>query len=290
MASSNARRTARIAAQAEQEHAQITSAADIAALEKQIADPTEPEGEIVRGGEDDDRITIGLGAITELMQQLPSPNDLLGREVAQSLKAAGAGFFPACLGMASYDVARRGVAYEYNGQVIVRGMGRFLQSQARTILTQAYYALRNAAREYQRWQLLDQSLRLARQTDFQRTRPGQDEDGVSEASWVDGDDRYDPSKAQADRATQALEEALPFVAAAYVFCQRVPGMTDDMPITAKVKPQSVAKAAERPETNADRMRRAGRWVDGAAPDVRDAELQRTLEQSEEAETAERQAA
>lgn len=266
----HARNNARLAAQAEQDHAAKTSGAEIDGMEELLPGDT---------GSDtpNDRIIIGLGQLTEMLEQMPSPAELLGAETVARLKAGAADLWKGSLAMASFDVNRRQLAYEYNGQVIVRGMGRFMQSQARGVLSQAYYALRTAVREYGRWQLLDQSLRLARQTDYQHTRPGQAEDGVTEASWIDGDDGFDPSKRQADRFADALQEALPFVAAAYLFCSRVPGMTDDNPITSSVKKAKLTVAAERPQTMADRMRAAkpasgvGEFLDAqpapAAPDA-----------------------
>lgn len=246
--SANAHRRAAAQAQAEQTHAADTAAAETAELANAMGEP-DAHGE-------PDRQTISLGNLTELMQELPDLNALLGAETVARLKASGPDMWKASLGMASYDLGRRNLAYEYQGKVIVRQMGRFLQSQARGMLTQAFYALRNAVREHARWRLLDQSLRLARQTDYLRTRPGQEEDGVSEAPWIDGDDSFDPSKRQADRAAEALMEALPFVAAAYIFCQRVPGMTDDEPVTASVRKAQTQEAKARPQTMADRMRAA----------------------------------
>jgi hypothetical protein len=241
-----ARKNAQIATTEALHHANTTAQDEIAAAEAAVTDPAG----------DDDRITIGLGQITELLQQIKSPADTLGVETVARLKAAGAEMWKASLGMSAHDMGRRKPAYEYDGRVIVRTMGRFLQSQARVILTQAYYSLRQAVRESKRFDMLDTTMRLARQTSYHIDRPGAAEDGVSDAPWIDGDDAFDPTKKQGDLAGDALMEALPFVAAAFIFCAKVPGLTDDEPITAKVKAAAVTERKVRPQTMADRMRAA----------------------------------
>ncbi len=247
-----ARTTARLDNAEAHAHADTTAAREVASVE-QSGDY--PEGAPV--GDEDGRITIGLGALSEMLAQMPKPAALIGEAAAADVKQMGLDFVRAAMQMdALHTDGRRSLAYEYQGRVIVRTQGRFLQSQARSLLTQAYYAMRSAVREYRRFKLLDDTMRLARQTAYHVDRPGAAAEGVTEANWIDGDDRFDPAKAAADRAANALVEALPYVAAAFALCGKVPTLTDGEPITVKIRPMAPAEAGPKPETMADRMRAA----------------------------------
>jgi hypothetical protein len=210
---------------------------------------------------EDERETIGLGLLTEMMQQLPNPADLLSKAVTDGFKQAAHDHYVHTLRLAPFDVERRALAYEYDGRVIVRTHGRLMQSMARDMLTQAFYSCRTAHREVARWRRMDLVLREQRQVDYAKSRPGQAEEAVADAPWLDGDDRFDPTKQAAQRAEDAMMEACAYVALAFTYGTRVPKATDGEPITARVKMRSQPQQQATPvQTAADRLRSAGAWV------------------------------
>ena len=260
MAKNASRRVAREQLATELNHASNVSAAETdaaalaAATPKGAAEPAAPEPAPPAS----ERMVIDLGTLTEMMRSLPNPADVLGVERNDELKDRAKRVWTATLALGDGQPP----AYEYQGRTILRPVGQLLKSHSRTALSQAYYSLRTAIREHRRFQMLDQMGQEARQTSHQPSRPGTEVEGVTDAPWLDGDDRFDPAKAQATRVERAMEEATTYLALAYTFIPKTMRLTDGEPITATVKRPEVAKAsdAKPAQTMADRLRAAGGWV------------------------------
>ena len=241
----------------------LAQAMVVAAAEAAAALPQGKPAPVITDGGRLQITTIELG---DLMRELPNPAQVFGQEVVAELKAQAVAFYGEAYRMAQPEIGNQGgLAYEIQGRVVIRPGGRLMIGFARSFLAQAYYAVTTALRDHAAWKLIDTAVREQRQTDWQRSRPGQDVAGVEEASWLDGDNRNDPSRAAADRAERSLMEAAKYIACAFVFAGRVSAATDGEIISTSVMMPKPAEKGPRPVTTGDRLRAAGGWVPAEAP-------------------------
>lgn len=265
MMSKTSKRQAAAAAREIETNSAETAQNEVAAL---AAETGTPEDGVLGpiGHEQAQRMVITTAELGNLMRKLPNPSEVFGNEVTAALKEQAVAFYNEAYRMAQPEIGKQGgLAYEIQGRVVIRPGGRLMIGFARSFLAQAYYAVTTALRDHAAWKLIDTAVREQRQTDWQRSRPGQDVSGVEEASWLDGDNRNDPSRQAGDRAERSLMEAAKYIACAFVFASRVSTATDGEVISTSVNLPKPVEKGPHPVTAGDRLRAAGGWVPAEAP-------------------------